>query len=255
MANDRSPLKDKPLRNPGQSMDDQLKDLLYDTLLTPFLVAVVACVLAGLEWWRFVHPMPPAPKTYTVMAVIVVVYSVLRIWRIWPQIRQLKLGRDGERVVGQYLERLREQSYQVFHDVIGRDFNLDHVVIGPAGIFTIETKTRTKPARGNSKVMFDGAKILVNGFEPDRDPVIQAKAQASWLRALLNESTGRTLEVRPVIVFPGWFVEQRPGSKREVWVLEPKALPSFLANEPDVLSAEDVKLVSFHLSRFVRTQV
>lgn len=45
-----------------------------------------------------------------------------------------------------------------------------------AGIFTVETKTFSKPARGNAKVTFDGENILVNGFRPDRDPVTQARA-------------------------------------------------------------------------------
>ena len=62
--------------------------------------------------------------------------------------------------------------------------------------------------------------------------------------------------MRPVIVFPGWFVEQRHGpagrSTRDIWVLEPKALPSFLDHEDERLQPEDVKLASFHLSRYAR---
>ena len=58
--------------------------------------------------------------------------------------------------------------------------------------------------------------------------------------------------MRPVIVFPGWFIEQAEGSKREVWVLNPKALPDFIGHEPRKLSDEDVRLASFHLSRFIR---
>lgn len=250
----RSPLKDKPLRNPGQSIDGQLADLGYDKILTPLLVAMMACLFAGLEWWRYLYPRPPTPKTYTVLAMLAVTYCAWRIWRIRPRMRQLKLARDGERIVGQYLERLREQGYQVFHDVIDKAFNIDHVIIGPAGIFTVETKTHSKPGRGDARVVFDGEKILVNGFELDRDPIIQAKAQTGWLKSLLAESAGRAFEVRPVVVFPGWFVEQRPGSTRKMWVLEPKALPGFLANEPRVLSDEDVKLASFHLSRFILGQ-
>jgi len=39
-----------------------------------------------------------------------------------------------------------------------------------------------------------------------------------------------------------------------LWVLEPKALPSFLENAPNVLSAEEIKMASGHLSRFIRAQ-
>ena len=44
-------------------------------------------------------------------------------------------------------------------------------------------------------------------------------------------TTGKSFAVKPVVLYPGWFVEQRPGSKRDVWVLNEKAFPKFLANE------------------------
>ena len=165
----------------------------------------------------------------------------------------LRQGLDGERVVGQFLERLRGSGFHVFHDVVGAGFNVDHVLIGPAGVFTIETKTWSKPVRGNPQIHFDGEKIRIGVSEPDRDPVAQAKAQAGWMRTLLLESTGRKVNVRPVIVFPGWFVTNSNGNFRDVWVLEPKALPAFLDNEPNRLAPDDVKLISFHLSRFIRS--
>lgn len=93
---------------------------------------------------------------------------------------------------------------------------------------------------------------LVAGFKPDRDPIVQAKAQSSWLRELLSESTGRKFSVRPVVLFPGWLVEQGKGTTREVWVMNPKALPQFLEHEPKVLEQADVNLASYHLSRFIR---
>jgi len=247
----RSPLKDKPLRNPGQSLEEQRRDLV-ENAIEPALVAVVLVVLAGLEWYRYFSSVPPSPVLFTVVALIAVGYAAFRIWRALPQARALRLGIEGERAVGQFLERLREDGYQVFHDVVGSGFNVDHVLIGPAGVFTIETKTYSKPARGEAKVVCDGERILVDGFEPDRDPIVQGKAQASWLRTVLAESTGRKLPVRSVILFPGWFVEQDQASRRDFWVLNPKALGDFLKHEPQVLNAEDVKLASLHLSRFIR---
>jgi len=54
------------------------------------------------------------------------------------------------------------------------------------------------------------------------------------------------------VLFPGWYVEQGEGTLREIWVLNPKALPAFLSNSKQVLAPEEVKLGSFHLSRYVR---
>jgi len=249
----RSPLKDRPLRNPGQSLDEQLHDVRDDYVLEPLVFALLIVLLTAAEWWKYYQSQPPAPFHYSIVAVVAVAYAVFRFYRVLPRVRQLKLGRDGEKEVGQNLEALRERGYQVFHDVVGDGFNLDHVLIGPAGVFTVETKTHSKPAKGDARIAFDGERILVDGFELDRNPVVQAKAQASWLRELLAGSTGRSFEVRSVIVYPGWFVEHTGPSKRGSWVLNPKALPAFLDHEPAQLTPEDAHLASFHLSRFVRT--
>jgi hypothetical protein len=74
------------------------------------------------------------------------------------------------------------------------------------------------------------------------------------MRELLRESTGKAFHVWPVVLFPGWFIEDLGATSRRLWVLEPKALPAFLDREPHRMSAEDVKLASFHLSRFIRSQ-
>jgi hypothetical protein len=253
--NPRSPLKDRPLRLPGQSADERRDELIHDRVFAPLIIAAVLGIFAAIEWWRYYFDVPPAPSLFTFVAVGAFIYAGFRIARAWPELARLKQGRDGERVVGQYLERLREKGYQVFHDVIGEGFNVDHVLIGPAGIFTVETKTFSKPAAGEAKIMFDGEALKVGGFMPDRDAIVQAKAQAGWLRQIITESTGKKMRTHPIVVFPGWFIEQEKGAFLEIWVLEPKALPSFLDHEPVVLSEADVKLASFHLSRFVRTSV
>ena len=196
--------------------------------------------------------MKQSPIIFSVGAAMASVYAAIRIRKSLPRLRSLRQAMEGERVVGQFLERLRQDGFQVFHDIVGDGFNVDHVLIGPPGVFTVETKTWSKPASGTAQVVFDGQALKIGEFVPDRDPIIQAKAQASWLKQLLLQSTGRSFETRPVIVFPGWYVANS-GGFRDLWVLEPKALPSFLKNEPTRLSPEDVKLASFHLSRLIRS--
>ncbi len=164
-------------------------------------------------------------------------------WRLWgtkKQLQQLRLGRDSERSVGQFLERLREDSGQVFHDVPVDGFNLDHVVISTHGIFAIETKTWTKPWP-KATIAADGDQLLLGGRKPDRNPMDQAAGAARWWEGLLAESTGKQFGVRGVVVFPRWWIEQR-SPRGAVWVLEPKALPEFIRREPESLIASDVAL-------------
>jgi hypothetical protein len=248
----KSPIKDKPLRSPGQSLEEERRKLFEDKLETPLMLAVFFAIFAAMEWWRYFWELPPNPYIFTGVAVLLVMFAAWRLWKTRPQVHALKQGAEGEKAVGQFLERLRESGYHVFHDLIGSGFNVDHVLIGPAGVFTIETKTWSKPVRGEAKIVFDGERLIAADHKPDRKPVVQARAQSSWLKALLSESTGRNFDVFPVVVFPGWFIEQSNDCLRNIWVLEPKALVKFLVNAPQKLELDEVKLASFHLSRFIR---
>jgi hypothetical protein len=121
------------------------------------------------------------------------------------------------------------------------------VVIAPQGIFTIETKTRMKP-KGDFHVVFDGEKILVDGYEPDRNPIQQAQAQRRWLYNLLLETTGKKFPVKAAVVFPGWYVKKTNDAKKsDVWVLNHKGIPAFINKEPVVLNLEDIELAASRL--------
>lgn len=254
MNHSRSPLKDKPLRNPGQSVRRARLDIVFDKLMTPLLVLVMVLVWALTEWARYLAPIKSVPWIQSAIALGTLAYFVFQLRRYWPQLLALQLAEDGEKAVGQFLEGLREKGYQVFHDIVTDDFNVDHVLIGPAGVFTIETKTRSKPLRGKAEIDFDGETLKVGGYTPDRDPIVQAQAQATWLKRLLTESTGKAVPVKPVVLFPGWFINDSRQNKRDFWILAPMALPKWLANEKAVLAPDEVAMASSHLSQYVRFQ-
>jgi Nuclease-related domain len=248
----QSPLKAKPLRLAGESLDKEIDKWVTDKALGAFFVAASLCAIAYFEWYGYLTHSPRRPMLFSAIATGAVAFAVWRFWMVRTHVRKLKLGRDGERVVGQFLERLRERGGQVFHDVPGQGFNLDHVVISPRGIYAIETKTRSKPWP-DAMVVVEGDALTVAGEVPDRNPIVQVTAAARWLEKKLEESTGKRFAVRGVVVFPGWFVEQR-GSRGDVWVLEPKALPAFIEQEAVSIALADVALASFHLSRYVRSE-
>ena len=250
----RSPLKARPLRLPGQSLDEQLRDFVDQEIIVLFIMGVFAVLFVALEWYRWLTATPPMPFTYSILGLSYLAYATVHIRRAWLQAQRMKLGRDGERAVGQYLDELRDRGHRVFHDLIGEGFNVDHVIVGRKGIFTVETKTFSKPVDKKAVVRFENDHLTVNGFPLDRNPLEQARAQAKWLQEVLHESTGRVYPVRPVVLFPGWWVEtMRNRQDRHVWVLNPKALPTFMQNEPDQLKEEDLRLATYHLCRFIRT--
>jgi hypothetical protein len=164
----------------------------------------------------------------------------------------MKQGRDSERAVGQYRELFRAEGCNVFHDIVGPNFNIGHVVICDRGIFVIETKTYSKSRTGQSKIDFNGQCLLINGKEPYKDIITQVKAATNHLKSVLKDSTGKDFNPFPVVLFPGWFIEGEGNKQGKMWVLEPKAFRKFLQAKQQVLSDSDAKLASYHLSRHIR---
>jgi hypothetical protein len=159
----KSPLKDNPLRNPGESLDKEIHEFLYDEVMQYLLMSLLMVALALEEWLRWYLNTPLSPLLFSFMAIATVAYSIFKIIRAKSKIKSLKQGRDGEKAVGQYLEKLREHGAQIFHDVPSKGFNLDHVVIVKSGIYVIETKTYSKPDKGEAKIIFTGDSVIVNG--------------------------------------------------------------------------------------------
>jgi hypothetical protein len=249
----KSPLTDRPLRNPGQSIDEAIDKLIDDKALSYIVASTFFIALSIMEWVRWYNNAPYSPILYSIMALLVTGFSAFKLVKIKKKLENLKLGRDGERAVGQFLENLRENGYKIFHDIVGEKFNIDHVVISKHGIFTIETKTYSKPKKRQANIRYDGLNIFVDGHQSSQDILVQARAEAHWLKTVLKESSGKEAQVKPVVVFPGWYVESdAAGFNPDVWVLNPKALSKFISKSKMNLSDEDVALFSYNLSRYIR---
>jgi hypothetical protein len=249
----KSPIKEPLLRLPGQSIDEQINHLLNEKQLNYVLLAFGFFLLALIGWIQSFNNSRLNPWLMSITAVPVVAYCAFRFWQTMKEIKRLRLGRDGERAVAEQLDILKGQGAIVFHDLIGNGFNLDHVVLSSQGVFVVETKTYSKPIKGSPSVTFDGKTLLVNGFEPERNPVTQVQSNARWLGEMLQSSTGKKYPVRPVVLFPGWFVEPFPKGS-SVWVLIPKALPSFIEHEPNRISESDLHMAAYHLARYIRAR-
>jgi hypothetical protein len=97
-------------------------------------------------------------------------------------------------------------------------FNIDHIAVGPEGVFVIETKTRRKPTEAgpdgqeaHNVIVSDNTLRFPNG--EDRKAIKQAQLQAKDLADWLNGPSSTRIPVTPVVALPGWFVKDKPGSE------------------------------------------
>ncbi|HEU4685270.1 MAG TPA: nuclease-related domain-containing protein [Nitrospira sp.] len=243
-------LQHPPLRLPGESADERLREL-REQFLELVIVPLGLSLMAAFELWHWFTGLPIDPWAIPAMALVSIGYAVMKGWPLVTEIRRLRLGLDGERSVGHTLESLREQGYRVFHDIAGDGFNIDHAIVGPAGIFTIETKTRSKMG-GAYRIAYDGNTLRVGEGQPFEDPLDQARAQARWLANLINEGRRTRVAVRPVVTFPEWYVERTARAAADVWVVNPKEIAGFLRNERLILSVEQIDAIAAVLTVYCR---
>lgn len=115
-------------------------------------------------------------------------------------------GAEGERKTEKALRPLERQGWQVEHDIqMGRRANLDHVVIGPPGVFLLETKN----AMGT--ITFEDGVLVARQFD-DPDAVFRYRTlaprlldQARDVSVRLREQTARRVWVNAVVVIWGYF--------------------------------------------------
>lgn len=250
-----SPLNAPPLRAPGQSQRSRASDMLGEGLAPWIACCAFAVVGALLEWYWWAISAPRMPVAYTLICVALLGYFFARkLPRIIQDARQHKLGAEGEQNVAESLDWLRPDGYQVLHDVVENGYNIDHLLIGPSGVYVVETKTRSKYSNHRDvRVTFDGTHVLIDGFRPDRDPVRQVQALCDRVREILGCAGVSPLPpVHPVIAFPGWFVDSSCASA-PVWVLNPKQLPGRVRAQQPQLTPTEVRRVADALAQHART--
>ncbi|MGN6255160.1 MAG: nuclease-related domain-containing protein [Solirubrobacterales bacterium] len=137
-------------------------------------------------------------------------------------------GAEGEEEVGAILEGLAGDGWHAIHDIsLGRG-NIDHVLVGPGGLFAIETKSH----RG--RIPLDRL---------DEKMLGQAYAEKKTLETI----TG--MKVQPLLVFSrAYLIGSVPARRRGVTVLPARMLAGFLSRRRPAMSAEEARAIRDRLA-------
>lgn len=236
----RNPLTVNLLRSPGESIRKELEAIsarLDGFFLLLFALAVLSPIVLLLvlksgdsktHEWQF----------WLVVASYGLIISGMTFWlyRTLRRRQDLYLGLDAETAVGQELNTLMFSGFRVFHDFPAENFNIDHIAVGPAGVFAVETKGRPKPIKGrgniDAKVFSDGEILRFPGWN-ETEPLEQARWQAKWLSNWLSSAVGQPVSAKPVLALPGWFVDTTKRSDVVVYSgKNPQFFSKLQAGEP-----------------------
>lgn len=154
-------------------------------------------------------------------------------------------GAEGERVVARAIDALT--SARAVHDrlVPGSRANIDHVVVAPTGVWTIDAKNYT----GRLETRGRGQELWVRGR--NRSKLLdQARRQTAVVGDVLAAAGLGHVPVRPALCFVGveWPLLFTPRQAGDVHLVSPRRLPKLVGGAP-VLSATDVAQVAATLER------
>jgi len=252
----RRPFEEMP-RLAGWSLQNRTATLMED-----FTIYFMMTLLTGAVFWALTINTKGSPAVYLSVGFVACCVLFYRATRSILSYVNHRLGLLGEQVVGQILDQLSSDSIRVFHDLEVREpgrnpWNIDHVVLTPAGVFAIETKTRRKP-RGTApggqqghKVVFDGQQLnYPHPMGYDRHGLDQAQANATWLSGKLTGLNGCGVPVTPVLVLPGWWVDRK--GKSSISVLNGKECANFFKGRPTTLTAERQRAIANQLEERCR---
>jgi hypothetical protein len=178
------------------------------------------------------HELRTARPVRTRLARFLGVHTDERAWR---------KGADGERVTGWWLGRLPDGWFS-FHDlpIAEGGTNIDHLTIGPAGVFTINTKNLS------GEIVVTSTTLTHDGHRTDFLP----KASQEALRAgrLLSTAIGRPVEVRGLlaILADEWTIVERP---TDVFVGGPRGVKHWMLGQPSILRSSDVIVLAAAASK------
>lgn len=107
-----------------------------------------------------------------------------------------RIGAEGEERIGGLLDKLERHGYHALHDVPLRGYgNIDHLVVGPGGVFTVETKNAA------GKVRIRAGQLKENGRRRE-EHIAQARRQVEAVRAKLAKDPAlAAVPVTPLLCY------------------------------------------------------
>lgn len=256
----RSPLTSDLLRGPGHQLREQIDEIRdkVDESLTMLVFGPMLVYAIHLSQ-SYILGAAESPLRIAVSAAAIfgfIVFYTRNLLKLSRRHDHLRLGLDAEIAVGQELDQLMREGAVVFHDLPADKFNIDHVVICPSGVYSVETKGRAKPIKeGGTKdatMYFDGKALKFPAWT-ETEPIKQAERQATWLKRWLTSAVGESVSVRPVLALPGWFIERQ--ARPSVFIFNGKK-PQFLLTlrpEGDLLSKQDIQRIAHQVEQRCRS--
>jgi hypothetical protein len=237
-------------RRAGESLRERREKIVDENVLPAISVLFVFWFIYFAQQIQEWTHAGPQPQLWLCIAIVTTVIAAVWFWRLLRIARHFNRGERGERHVADVLEELRNDGYRPIHDIVGDGFNVDHVLVGPGGIFAIETKYRS----GNGQITFRSTEgVFVGNRLEEKDCLRQASANAKATSDLIYENCGRRKWVMPIVVFVGDWKIRNEWRDTGIRVFTPSGLLQYIRSQEPRLIKREIELIASHLERSVKS--
>ena len=180
------------------------------------------------------------------VAAAAAVWTLTELLAIPAGIGAWRTGAAGEDRTARALAELEAEGFVVLHDrrKPGSRANIDHVIVGPTGVFIVETKSYSGP------LSIRGDDVYVGGRRRT-DIVHQARNEAEVVRAILAIAGGN-LSVTPILCIHRAELPLLKTEVQGIRVVNERGLVRVLRQTAEVLEPQAVLQVAALLNRELR---
>lgn len=165
-------------------------------------------------------------------------------------IERWRQGAEGEQATARALRRLVSDGWTLVHDVETGQGNLDHILVGPPGVFLLETK------KLHGAMTVERGVLSVRWREDTTDGYDNAqlaprmRARAAELSAALRSQGIDRVWVQPTVVLWGAFEQRSIQSNGVAWI-DGRNLAAVLLARPTTLTPDRIREATSALERWL----
>ncbi|MQY06350.1 nuclease-related domain-containing protein [Actinomadura macrotermitis] len=231
----------EPAREPGERRARPYGELLEDPRMRRRLwlagvaiaIGIVITIMFGLRFG-------------VTAAIVVVIVDIVRRSRRTSSVTAWQKSSAAERRTERQLRSLEKNGYRVLHaravpmdDEGVSDGRIDHLVIGPSGVYAIDSENWDKrlPVRTMSH------RKLFHGPFNKKDRLDEARWEADQASKIIGGQVGFEVPVQPSVAIYGPSIPWKVMRVRDVDVYSGNRARGYLRRRPKILTDADVERI------------
>lgn len=212
----------------------EIKNMKINYSTKNILIGLTGLILIAI----LLFYISPLAKNSFILWLIIAVLLFMLFGFIKKRANNFVVGLEGENDIDRELKSLGSNYIYISVGLDTGHGNIDKIVIGPTGIWTLEVKSH------KGYITYDGQSLLRNNLPLEKNFLGQAYAEAMTLKELIKSKLNLNITVQPVVVFASKYTKVKLGLNKYkgVFVIQKAWLNKLLTETHSQYLTNDIQL-------------